>query len=92
MIMKLSSIKILLIHFRDKKDPMAKHEQDCFIRHCDIKPEQIVPFNVIYNRPDKNTLNHFDILMLGGSGDFSVLDKERSWLDTTSDFILKADL
>ena len=71
-----TKIKIALLQFREKNDPMGIHETDCFVRHCKVQPNQIFPFNAIVNSSDKNILESCDILMLGGSGDFSVFEND----------------
>ena len=81
------STKITLLQLRDENDPMGIHELDCFVRHCKIQPNQIIPFNVIVNSPDKNILENCDILMLGGSGDFSVVGEDIPWYDPLADFM-----
>ena len=69
---------------------MAIHEIDCFVRHCMVQPDQIIPFNIIVNSPDKIILESCDILMIGGSGDFSILNEEKPWFDPVADLIREA--
>ena len=85
-----TKIKIALLQLRDESDPMGIHETECFVRHCRVQPEQIFPFNAIVNSPDKTILENCDILMLGGSGDFSVVGNDIPWFDPLADFMCEA--
>ena len=85
-----TKIKIALLQLRDESDPMGIHETDCFVRYCKVQPEQIFPFNAIVNSPDKTILENCDILMLGGSGDFSVIGNDIPWFDPLADFMCEA--
>ena len=80
-----TKIKIALLQLRDENDPMGIHETDCFVRHCKVQPNQIIPFNVIVNSPDKNILENCDIIMLGGSGDYSIVGNNIPWYNPLAD-------
>ena len=85
-----TKIKIALLQLRDENDPMGIHETDCFVRHCKVQPNQIIPFNVIVNSPDKNILKNCDIIMLGGSGDYSIVGNNIPWYNPLADFMCEA--
>ena len=51
---------------------MRRQEVECFARAFGCAPEHIVVFDLLSGVPSANSLDEFDIVLLGGSGDYSV--------------------
>ena len=69
----------LLLQVRDSVDPMREHEIECFSRsfHCDR--DRIRVFDLLGGVPPQRALDDADVVLLGGSGDYSVA-KGGPWL------------
>lgn len=82
------TIRIVLIQARLPDDPMCAHETNAFAARSKLPLEAIVPFN--FATQDRSTLNleEFDGIMVGGSGDFSVVDGGFDWHDDFLRFLL----
>lgn len=63
---------------------MCPQEVGCFARALQCAPEQIRPFDLLNGRPSRPRLNAVDMVLLGGSGDYSVA-KGGPWLDRALD-------
>ena len=74
-----TSIRYLLLQVRKPGDPMANHEVKCFARHLDCDSEAIDVHNLIEGSPAASQINQVDVVLIGGSGDFSVVSGGR-WL------------
>jgi len=66
------AMKILLLQARNPDDPMEKHEVDCFVRQMEIDPSKVIPKSLLEDIPSTRTLQKFDALMVGGSGEYYV--------------------
>ncbi len=77
--MSLDGARILLLQARLKTDPMAPHEHKCFADALRIPRSQLTVHDGITSAPDASLLARHDMLVIGGSGDFSVTDDE-AWL------------
>ncbi len=78
--------KFLLLQARNPGDAMAQHEVQCFADSLDVEAERIVPWNLIEGVPGERELRLVDYLLVGGSGDYSVLDPD-AWLRRFFDFL-----
>ncbi|OGR00918.1 MAG: hypothetical protein A2284_17740 [Deltaproteobacteria bacterium RIFOXYA12_FULL_61_11] len=69
---------------------MLLHEQECFLRHGAIDPDRLRPFNVITAPPPLSLLDTTDVVMLGGSGDYSVDEEagDLSWFPPMAELVL----
>ncbi|MFQ5639165.1 MAG: type 1 glutamine amidotransferase [bacterium] len=72
----MNSIRFALIQCRERDDPMCDHEVGCFVEALDISREQISTINLPYDPLSPELFDVTDMFLVGGSGDFSVLDKE----------------
>ena len=72
--------KFLLLQVRNSDDPMRQQEVDCFARALDCRPQQIQVFDLLSGVPTVDQLNHVDVVLLGGSGDYSVAEGG-DWLE-----------
>ena len=83
-LIKPDDLKILLVSLRDKSDPMAVHELNCFktalkVRHIDC-------INASSELLTQDLLEK-DLILFGGSGAYSVLD-DISWIKSTLKFLI----
>ena len=69
----------LLLQARNFDDPMRLQEVGCFSRALRCDPEQIELFDLLTGAPDDSRLGRVDVVLLGGSGDYSVA-QGGSWL------------
>lgn len=53
---------------------MRQQEVRCFARAADCGEEQIHVFDLLSGVPSLEHLSHFDVVLLGGSGDYSVAE------------------
>jgi GMP synthase (glutamine-hydrolysing) len=66
--------KFLLLQVRDVDDPMREQEIDCFSRALACQPDQIQVYDLLSGVPTPGQLDAVDVVLLGGSGDYSVAE------------------
>ena len=69
----------LLLQVRNPDDPMREHEIECFCRSFGCDRDRIRIFDLLSGVPSRSALDDVDIVLLGGSGDYSVV-KGGPWL------------
>ncbi len=69
----------LLLQVRNPDDPMREHEIQCFSRSLRCDPDRIRIFDLLGGVPSHRELGEADVVLLGGSGDYSVA-KGGPWL------------
>ena len=74
-------LRYLLLQVRDPDDPMRGHEVDCFVEHLRCRSEQVRVVDLLADSPDRSALDEADIILLGGSGDYSVAEGG-PWLES----------
>jgi GMP synthase (glutamine-hydrolysing) len=62
----------LLLQIRDASDPMREQEVGCFARALGCSSQQIRVFDLLSGAPSLQELDAVDVVLLGGSGDYSV--------------------
>jgi GMP synthase (glutamine-hydrolysing) len=62
----------LLLQIRDAEDPMREQEVACFARCLGCRTEQILVFDLLRGAPSLQQLDAVDMVLLGGSGNYSV--------------------
>ena len=82
----LSRLRYLLLQSRDDSDPMVGHEIGCFARQLDCSRSDIHVHSLITGRQADCPLDRSDIVLVGGSGDYSVVTGG-SWLPAALDLI-----
>ena len=65
--------RFLLLQAREPGDEMAAHERDCFARALQIPTERVVTHDLLSGPPDEALCRRYAALLIGGSGDHSVL-------------------
>jgi GMP synthase (glutamine-hydrolysing) len=64
---------LLLLQVRTADDAMGGHEQSCFARHLDVDEDALVTWNLLDGAPKPGMLESAGGVLIGGSGDFSVV-------------------
>ena len=66
--------QFLLMQARNPGDPGRAHEQQCFEETLGVPAGSIRPWDLLSGTPQEQDLEQADMLLVGGSGDYSVLD------------------
>ena len=66
--------KFLLLQVRNPDDPMRGQEVDCFSRALGCPADQIQVLDLLSGVPTVQQLDQVDVVLLGGSGDYSVAE------------------
>ncbi len=64
-------LRYLLLQTRNDDDPMAPQEVRCFARALDCDANAIGVIPLLKQEPSRETLDQFDMVLLGGSGHYS---------------------
>ena len=73
------SPRILLIQARTTQDPMGIHELEAFADRCELPVQAFGTFNIAEESLKAFNFDGFDALMVGGSGDFSLVEGGFDW-------------
>lgn len=79
-----ADLRFLLLQVRDADDPMRRHEVDSFERCLGLGPGQIRTFDLLTGAPSRSDVSAADVVLLGGSGDYSVV-RGGPWLPAALD-------
>ncbi len=83
------SIRYLLLQVRNPDDPMRSHEVECFARALQTTPAQISLLDLLREQPTDGQLSQTDVVLLGGSGHYSVAD-ETSLAEPAEEWLRRA--
>ncbi len=87
---KSQRASILLIQVRNPRDPMNRHEEKCIAEHVGTG-FNVTAHNAVTAPLSLDALNHFDGIVIGGSGDYSVHHpKSLPWTTPLKHFIERA--
>jgi GMP synthase (glutamine-hydrolysing) len=78
------SLRFLLLQVRNPDDPMRQHEVEAFARVLECPEQQIDVFDLLSESLTRGRMRNADMLLLGGSGHYSVTD-EGDWLERALD-------
>ncbi|MEO8495676.1 MAG: type 1 glutamine amidotransferase, partial [Planctomycetota bacterium] len=67
-------LRFLLLQARNADDPMRQQEVRCFTRAIGCEEDQIQVFDLLSGVASLAHLSRFDVVLLGGSGDYSVAE------------------
>ena len=67
-------LRFCLLQIRNGDDPAKQHELDCFVRRLEVDARQVESVDVLVDTLDERIYERFDAVLVGGSGEFSVLD------------------
>jgi GMP synthase (glutamine-hydrolysing) len=68
-------IRVLLLQARLSDDPMGRHEHTCFVERTGLPAEDVVTHDLCTGPPELCDVRRHDALMVGGSGDFYVSER-----------------
>jgi len=71
-------MKILLLQARTANDPIITHERDCFLAQSGLGKDELLTLNLA-TEPPATWCVEADAIFMGGSGEFSVVDKGFDW-------------
>ncbi len=74
----------LLLQLRDADDPMGLHERGCFAARLGVKDTGLTCWNLLHGAPPTAVLADAGMVLIGGSGDYSVV-KGGAWLAASMD-------
>jgi len=75
-------LKVLLIQIRDAEDIMAGHEHECVTRRIGQRPVELEIRNARVETASPQWLDGVDVLVIGGSGKYSVHHEEsQPWVE-----------
>jgi len=77
-------LTFLLLQVRNEGDPMATHEVRCFAQALGCRESRITVHDLLGGGPSPAQLRQHDLVLLGGSGDYSV-SQGGSWLGPALD-------
>ncbi len=80
----VDELRFLLLQVRDAGDPMRGHELMCFARALRCEPAHIEVADLLDGPPSPAALARADVVLLGGSGDYSVAEGG-PWLEGALD-------
>lgn len=72
----MGEFRYLLLQARHDDDPMREQERSCFAARLAVKPEEIVCWDLLRGPPAFSVVAEHDCLMIGGSGDFLVSQRD----------------
>jgi len=72
--------QFLLLQVRNEDDPMKPQERRCFCHALPCDAAELQHWDLIQGSPPQSKLDEVDIVLLGGSGDYSVAEGG-PWLD-----------
>jgi len=80
-------LRFLLLQVRNPDDPMRHHEVQSFSRCFGCMPDRIEVFDLLSGAPSSAELARADVVLLGGSGDYSVA-RGGPWLPAALDAMI----
>jgi len=80
------NLKYLLLQVRNGNDPMRHQEVRSFAQQLGCDKSRIVTHDLLKGAPTNSQLDKVDMVMLGGSGDYHVIDKGE-WLEVVLEFL-----
>ena len=75
----LDSVRVLLLQARDAADPIITHELDCFVERAGLSHEAFTSLNMVTDPIQVRALERADVVMVGGSGAYSVVKGGFDW-------------
>lgn len=70
-------MRLLVLQSRFPSDPMLDHERGCFIAATGLETDELHFRNVMGGVPTVDEVVAYDAVILGGSGDFSVAERDQ---------------
>lgn len=76
--------RFLLLQIRNPGDPIREQEVGCFADALQVDRQRVTPWDMLAAVPGRNQLSRHDVVLIGGSGDYSAAS-EGEWLDRILD-------
>jgi len=76
----MTPTRVMLLQVRNDDDPMGVHEIACFARRLGCSPSDIQVVDLVHQPPSPNDLAEVELVLIGGSGDYSV-SEGGTWLE-----------
>ncbi len=70
----MEKLRFTLIQCRNPDDPMREQEIQCFRQALNLPECQLTALNIVEENLDIRLLDHTDAILVGGSGDYGVID------------------
>lgn len=83
----MTAERILLLQARDAGDPMLEHELQCFAEMCSLPTEAFRTLNLASEAIAADVLDGVDVVMVGGSGDYSLVKGGFDWHERYLEFV-----
>lgn len=80
-------LRALLLQARRKSDPVRSEEHHSFAQKSGLDPDRIVLHDLLGGPPRMSEARRFDVVMIGGSGDFSVSTGDLPHLSENLEFL-----
>jgi GMP synthase (glutamine-hydrolysing) len=74
-------MRLLILQSRFASDPMLEHERECFIATTGREVEELHFRNVMGGVPAVEEVTAYDAVVIGGSGDFSVVERDQDFFE-----------
>jgi len=71
--------RVLLLQARNFNDPMLEHELNCFVQSSRLPRKAFQSVNMVVDTLEESILSDADVVMVGGSGEYSVVKGGFSW-------------
>jgi GMP synthase (glutamine-hydrolysing) len=82
--MSSSSLRYLVLQGRLLEDPIRQQEVDCFAHALDSDSSQFTALDLVRDRPAIKQVAAFDMILIGGSGEYSIAGEE-DWVEDVLD-------
>ena len=70
----IDDLLFVLLQARNRTDPAREDEFRCFLARLGARAEQVRQVDILTERLDDSMMRDADVLLVGGSGEYSVLD------------------
>ncbi|MDA7980707.1 MAG: type 1 glutamine amidotransferase [Pirellulales bacterium] len=74
-------MRVLILQIRNPGDPMIEAEIGAFAQVLGKDREEITVSTLLVDPPRPQDLRPYDLLLIGGSGDYSVTHRDKPWLE-----------
>jgi GMP synthase (glutamine-hydrolysing) len=80
-------MRLLILQSRFESDPMLDHERGCFIAATGCDADELHFRNVMGGVPAVGEVTAYDAAILGGSGDFSVVERDQPFFQPMAELL-----
>lgn len=80
-------MRLLVLQSRFASDPMLEHERGCFLTTTGREVEELHFRNVMVGVPSVEEVTAYDAVIIGGSGDFSVVERDQFFFEPMAELL-----